>query len=316
MSDNIVMKQTMRNLSDAFMGKLSLKKDRVFAPLVKAVQQDKDLNMELRGFYDPNKLGKAPSNEYINVYFKGNNILKLYRSGVMDIASKFITGCTSMPKSLKNEQDVQTYLSCLPAIKHNVSTLGKASMEIEYEQLLVRANNMEPRNNTEYIIVDRQYAVGRDRWDLIAVKWPRMNRGFEPPKGQLAIIEVKYALNNDISRASGQVERYYRYLSNNIDSICTEIESVLKQKIKLGLINRTPQQINKLNKLSLSRSQDDIEIVLFLIDYNPYSTLVKPAIEELKKLPFSEQVRIIFGGLAMWDKSSKLLNEVTTKSGA
>jgi hypothetical protein len=84
--------------------------------------------------------------------------------------------------------------------------ISKQNRELEFEQLLIRANNRESRNNSEYIVIDRQYEVmnegKKDRWDLIAMRYPSDRR---PPKGYLSIIEVKYGsklVNEDIVRIS------------------------------------------------------------------------------------------------------------------
>jgi hypothetical protein len=37
----------------------------------------------------------------------------------------------------------------IPLLKENIIRYGKSSLEIEYEQMIIRANNYEPRNNTE-----------------------------------------------------------------------------------------------------------------------------------------------------------------------
>ena len=206
----------------------------IYNPIVKAVCEDKDLDMEFRG-------SDKSTDEYINIYFKGNNILKLYLNGRFHIHEYFKKGLKDIPNLLKDKESINSYLKLLPQIKHNVATHRKKSMEIEYEQLLIRANNKESRNNSEYIIVDRQYvtqkAVGqersrKDRLDLVAVKWPRKNRNSKHQKGSLVIIEVKYALNPEIAKGSvEQIERYYCYLKENLQSICEEMELILHQKL-------------------------------------------------------------------------------------
>jgi hypothetical protein len=63
----------------------------------------------------------------------------------------------------------------------------------------------------------------------------------------------------------------------------------------------------QLKKLKLSRDIKDVEIIVFLIDYNPNSILVNKMIEKASRLPFKNQIRIRHGGLAMWDLSSQTL---------
>jgi hypothetical protein len=148
---------------------------------------------------------------------------------------------------------------------------------------------------------------GKDRWDLVALKWPRKGRSGKQPKGSLAIIEVKYALNPQMADIETQISRYYDYLANNMESICDEMELVLKQKLALKLIERTEQQISQLMKLKLDRGIKSVEIILYLIDYNPNSRLKNAMIEKAGQLRFADQIRIACGGLALWHQSSSKL---------
>jgi hypothetical protein len=38
---------------------------------------------------------------------------------------------------------------------------------LEYKQLIIRANNDERRNNSEYSIIDRQYPDPKGRFDMV-----------------------------------------------------------------------------------------------------------------------------------------------------
>jgi hypothetical protein len=181
-------------------------------------------------------------------------------------------------------------------------------MEIEYEQMIIRANNREERNNSEYIFLANQYDIG-ERWDLLALKWPRRKRGGNNPVGQLALMEVKYALNSDIQNADQQIARYYDYIKRNLDQLCTEMELILRQKVTLGLIERNAEQSAQLQKVKLSRDISKVEMILFLIDYNPNSTWMDKMMKKAMLLPFKNQIRIKIGGLAMWEKNLPPLEE-------
>jgi len=191
-------------------------------------------------------------------------------------------------------------------IMFKVATRGKTSMEIEYEQMIIRANNFERRINSEYIILYNQYNAGKERWDLLAVKWPRKER--HKPTGQLVLIEVKYALNPDIKKGHEQLQRYYEYLEENMDDLCRELELILRQKLALGLIEKNQAQAKRLAKLTLERDLNKTEVIFYLVDYNPNSVWKEEMIKEARELPFSGQIRIADGGLAMWEQSSKPLN--------
>ncbi len=282
-------------LSKEFLCKLNPEKGGIYGPLVSRVRRDKDLDLEFRG-------------NYINIYYQGHSILKLYQSGGIDISEVFTRNLAGFPKSLKTSEEVDKYLELLPNIKDNVTyrdenRRSSKSRELEFEQLLIRANNLESRNNSEYIILDRQYVVTnkgkKDRWDLVALRWPRDKRGFvggNDQKGHLSIIEVKYGLNPDIPKLKSQIKRYGDYLEQYLEAICTDMQQILRDKLDLGLIIKTEGQSKRLKLLPLDTKIETTEIIVYLIDYNPYSKLI----EKAEKPEFSGKVRIARGGLALW----------------
>jgi len=135
----------MRGLSDQFFDCL---KSGFLSSITEKVKHDPDLNLEIR-------------DSYINVYYKGNSLLKLAETGFFrykwEIHEKFLEGI-NLPLDF-TESTVTQFVSAIPLLKQNIIRHGKRSLEVEYEQMIIRANNFEPRNNTEYFIVDRQYAV-------------------------------------------------------------------------------------------------------------------------------------------------------------
>ena len=99
------------------------------------VHRDKDLDLQIR-------------DGYINIYFKGNSLLKLTKMSselyAVDIHEKFLGGIEIAP--LIDDRSVKAFVSRIPEIKENIIVHGTSSLEIEYEQLIIRANNQEPRN--------------------------------------------------------------------------------------------------------------------------------------------------------------------------
>jgi hypothetical protein len=153
----------MRELSPTF---LTCMKSGFLSGITECVRRDHDLNLEIR-------------DSYINVYYKGNSLLKLTDTGSLtcykaELNSKFLDG---LNLSLELTEDtVDQFIASIPMIKENIVRCGKRSLELEYEQMIVRANNFEPRNNTEYFIVDRQYSKKEGRFDLTGIYWSRNGR--------------------------------------------------------------------------------------------------------------------------------------------
>lgn len=171
---------------------------------------------------------------------------------------------------------------------------------MEYEQLLIRANNLEPKNNSEYFIVDRQYATeNRDRFDLTGFYWNSIAR----KKGQtvLCFLEIKFALNTDIKEVHSQINRYYDYISKHSKRLAEECQEIFRQKVLLGLLNQSQERMEALESLTFSENVDDYEFILVLVDYNPNSSLFNQT--SLLNLPFASQMKIFQTGFAMWKQN-------------
>jgi hypothetical protein len=189
------------------------------------------------------------------------------------------------------------FVEYIPMLKENIITNEKASLEIEYEQMMIRANNLEPRNATEYFIVDRQYAEADQRFDLTGIFWSRKNRSHNR-KASPALVEVKFALNSDIKDIATQVEGYYTSISENIETFAGMIKTLLEQKVDLGLFQQDQARLDAMRQLEISTDPKDIHIILGLIDYNPASTLLDCS--QINSLPFSNQIKIFRSGFGMW----------------
>jgi hypothetical protein len=273
----------MRHLSETFMHALQ---KGFLSPLMQAVNADRDLDLYIR-------------ENYINIYFKGSALLKLSERNPqqykVEIHPKYLEGL--QVADLNDAAAVADFVSNIPALKANIIAAGRTALEIEYEQLIVRANNNEPRNNSELFIVDRQYAMGRERIDLMGFQWIAKGRR----KGQAVepcIIEVKFGLNPDIRGIAGQLRRYYEGVKKNPAGIAAELETVFRQRLDLGLYDQSAPRVKAMRTLHFAREMDQFLFILILVDYNPHSSLFEPA--ALEELPFASQVRVFRGGFAMW----------------
>jgi hypothetical protein len=274
----------MRKLSDAFLQALQT---GFLAKLRQAVCEDYDLDFQIR-------------NNYVNIYYKGNSLLKLdqvssqrYR---VSIHPKFTSDMNIA--DLVDEQTTIKFIQQIPEIKRNILKHGKSSLETEYEQMIIRANNYEPRNNSEYFILDRQYTAGKSgRFDLTGIYWSSQPRraGQTVP---LCLMEVKFALNQDIQNVNEQLERYYLSIRANAAEMAEEAEIVLRQKVALELFKQPANRLEAMKTLTVARDIEQFQFILIMVDYNPNSTLFQ--LDKIAQLPFASQVRIFFSGFAMW----------------
>ncbi|HXK58866.1 MAG TPA: hypothetical protein PLP42_03135 [Acidobacteriota bacterium] len=245
---------------------------------------------------------------YLNIYFKGNSLLKLnevcpsskYKVEVHPVFSKGL----NLPPYLVDVCTTDAFLGNIPQLKQNLINHGKSSLEIEYEQMIIRANNFEPRNNTEYFIIDRQYTRRDARFDLTGICWDRSRR-CKNQEVDLCLIEVKFALNQDIKKVHDQLTRYYQALEPIAGEIAEEHQTIFRQKLELGLYDQKPERLEAMKTLTISKDFSRFQFILVLVDYNPHSS--KLDLSEIRRLPFAQQVRVFFGGLAMWQQKMESL---------
>lgn len=281
----------MRKLSPTFMQNLT---SGFLAPLRHKVLADDDLDLQIR-------------DNYLNLYYKGNSLLKLREVRAkyykIDIHTKFVGDM--MIRDLDSVESVNAFLELLPHLKENIIEHGRSSLEIEYEQLIIRANNRERRNNSEYFIVDRQYSIARMRFDLLGVYWKSARRR----RGQTVIpclMEVKFALNKDIRRVHEQLAQYYDQIREKASTIALEAQSMFHQRLDLGLYVASQERLEAMKTLHFAQNVEQFQFVLILVDYNPNSTLFN--LKDLAALPFANQIRIFHSGFAMWEQNLRNLS--------
>lgn len=281
----------MRKLSEYFFENL---RSGFLSGITESVKNDSDLNLEIR-------------DAYVNVYYKGNSLLKLVEVNAskykVNIHKKFREGIV-LPSTL-TESTISQFLAAIPLLKQNIIKYSKRSLEVEYEQMIIRANNFESRSNTEYFIIDRQYTIPEGRFDLTGIFWEmsRRKRNQEVP---VCLMEIKFALNSDIREVHKQLARYYDAIKLHADEIASEMQVVFQQKIELGLYQQPPDRLEALKTLSFSKNIEQFQFILILVDYNPNSS--KLNLQSIANLPFANQVKVFFGGFAMWQQNVKSLS--------
>ena len=254
-------------------------------PLLEVIWRDRDLILEFRG-------------KYATIYCKGHRLDIQRRGEGYEISAD--------AKFLKTKSQVQSATQAasfveeeLPRVKQAIA-VHPGGAEIEFEQALIRANNMEPNLNTDYFAVDRQVllAEGLKRIDVLGIHWPGSKRGFDQAVA-LALIEVKYALSGGVEDIADQVLGYYATLEANIEDVAKEAQALLRQKLRLGLITGASEEaLKKLEGRPVSKEPKRVKIVLALVDYSPRSTRL--AVEKLRDL--GSQVQIFHLGFGLWEK--------------
>jgi hypothetical protein len=278
-------------------------------PLLEVVQRDRDLILEFRDPFAAAIYCKGQSLE-IKSCWDGHKIIH----STISADKKFLAdGSLKLQSAHEAELFVKEKL---PFVKQRMAEHRSEGMEIEFEQSLIRANNLEAKLNTDYFVVDRQalLAPGQDRIDVLGICWPDHGSSEDV---SLALIEVKFSLYGGIETLAEQVEGYYDALAKNIvpqaDGTCeieggiaAHTEKLLQQKLRLGLITgATNQALEKLRtKIRVSRDPKRVKIVVAMVDYNLRSPRLSAQIPRLRQLESAKQLKnpieVMHLGYGLW----------------
>jgi hypothetical protein len=245
------------------------------------VHKDNTLDLEIR-------------ENYINIYYRGGNILKVEETNKntykFDFDKNYISDSdTDIINHFKN----QKWNSYFPLMKQSMDfyfTRIKKE-EREFQQLVVRENNYSSiSTGTDYFIIDMEYDNHSNaRFDLVAVEWlsksthRKLSNNYKP---KLVVIEMKYG-DNSISGTAGMKEHwkdFNLFISNSssVDIFKDEMLSVFNQKRELGLI---PCLTMPNNSNQIKQFADDIDFAFLIANHDPESSKLNTEISELKITP-------------------------------
>ena len=262
----------MRALSISFMKDL-LTPDGVLHPLLERIKQDHTLMLSIR-------------KDYINIYYRGGNILRVkeqnagsYSSYFNEEYDKLGISVPTIPSTIRSKNDSVVWVNAFQELKVIMdcyfSTYSKP--EREFKQLIARENNFSTiSNQSEYFVSDIEFAdpdIGA-RFDILALQWLVTQRkktgGCRP-----ALIEMKYG-DNALSGSSGLIKHI-----EDIDALITDkgryqtliitMENQFNQLDKLGLLkfNRIANWTN----IKIA-SDEKPEVIFILANHNPRSSVL------------------------------------------
>ncbi len=273
-----------RLLSNNFINDL---KAGLLAPILKRVKDDGTLMLAIR-------------EDYINIYYRGGNILRLtelkpgnaYNPFFDPKYNKTNKQLPNLPPRIQCQKDIDDCVSALPFLKEvmDLSFNKNGKPEKEFQQLVAKENNNSSiSNETEYFISDIEFSeteIGA-RFDMLGIRWPATTSSRSSGQGcRPAFIEMKYG-DNALKNGSGLI------------SHLVDMQSLIKNKRKYNdLLSNNEKQFSQLNELGLiqckattsvsfDRSKPP-EIIFLIANHNPRSSRLKQIIHNSKLYKFDQ----------------------------
>ncbi len=271
-----------RKIKDSFIDELL---NKSLNPLLRYVQLDDTLNMELRG-------------SYVTLYYRGGAILTVkddsYKFEPLD--TKYLQGKTIINPCIENIEDY------IPKAKHfidiYVNTVRNHLGEKEIQQEIAKENNFSTNSlDTDYFVIDTEYQ-DLGRFDIVALQWDsksnirKLPKSFKPVitifevKQGYNSIESKEKINNGIKEYSdsgmaAHLQDFNEFISTkNIQDFKEDMIAVFQQKRELKLI-KGAEKYKEVKSVS-----DDIEFVFLLSNYKSESSKLQTELTKIKDCKF------------------------------
>jgi hypothetical protein len=258
----------MRRLSDNFLDDL---RNGLLQPILERVKKDHTLMLAIR-------------DGYINIYYRGGNILRVkerskgkYKPSFDPQYNKSNRAIPTLSKDIKNPDDVEIWIRSFPCLKEIMDFYFSAhpKPEREFQQLDARENNDSTiSNESEYFISDIEVAdsgLGA-RFDMLAIRWLASQRK-KGSKCKAAFIEMKYA-DGALGGSAGLLKHLndidgFIGNSSHYNELLLTMENQFSQLDQLGLLKFNK---GKLKATIALDANDKPEVILILANHNPRST--------------------------------------------
>lgn len=278
----------MRQLSKFFCDDLNA--DGLLHPIIERVKQDHTLMLAIR-------------DNYINIYYRGGNLLKVeeqgkgyYRASFDDQYNKNGKNIPDLPTAIKSQDDAKTWVVAIPHLKDVMdlyfSKYSKA--EREFQQLVARENNYSSiSNESEYFVSDIELADSSlgARFDMLAIRWLASKRK-NGSNCQAALIEMKYG--DDALGGSAGLLKHLQDIDNLVSdetsyqTLLKTMESQFNQLDQLGLLKFNQCSNDTKVKLDL---KDKPEVIFLLANHNPRSTKLRTILDHPDIVAYGQSER-------------------------
>ena len=267
----------MRGLTATFFNDLQ---SGLLLPLLERLRLDQTLDMQIR-------------NDYLNVYYRGGNLLRLAAtpngySATFNV--KYAGGAALQlpPMDVVTAADVDTWLATFPAMKQAMDLSGQIKEERQIQQRIARDNNRSSVSRaTDFYVCDIEYASPHGQFDLIAVRWPSTPSKRKQSSGRRLIIgEVKQGDSALTTKAGvhAHVRDVDAFLSDpaRVQDLKAEMVTVFNQKRDLGLLDEGRELVS---------FSDERPMLLFIfVNHDPDSAVLR---RELMSLPTTTHCEVM-----------------------
>jgi hypothetical protein len=290
-----------RELSSTFISDLltgSLEK------ILAYIHKDNTLDVEIR-------------EKFINIYYRGGNILKIIEIGVNKYTFGFDKNyLEDKSTNILPPNSGTAWEQYFPQMKQAMDFYFSQHRkeEREYQQLVVRENNYSSiSNGTDYFIIDIEYDNHEHaRFDLVAVEWPskashrKLAKDYKP---KLVVIEMKYG-DGALTGTAGMNKHwtdFSLFISNplSLSTFKKEMRDMFDLKRKLGLI---PCLSSSENSNPITQFDDTIELAFIIANHDPDSTKLQSALKDCGDIP-AKIITSNFMGYGIYNESIFYLPE-------
>jgi hypothetical protein len=279
----------MRKLSKSFMNDL-INEGEVLHPILERVRCDDTLMLAIR-------------NKYINIYYRGGNILKVEEGGESSYRASFDIKFAkpgekipTWPATIEDQDDARMWVAAFPRLKEIMNTwfFNHPKLEREFQQLVARENYYAPTSkNAKYFVADIEFAYPGVNacFDMLAIRWLASDCK-SGGNCRATLIEMKYG-DNALGAGSGLL-KHLRDIDvlvsdkEKYKSLLEMMESQFNQLDELGLVKYN-QSSNK-TKIQLDAS-DPPEVIFLLADHNPRSTKLSSILDDPEVLKYEKNNR-------------------------